>query len=64
MINNKVYQDGVDLIIEVENEKYLIDSETREIKSFDEEAEFKREDPVFIPYKELVRDWNGHYDGK
>ena len=41
------------LILDVDNQKYIIDVDTMLLRTFDEE-EFKKEDRNFIPYKELL----------
>ena len=43
------------LILDIENKKYIIDVDEMQIREFDEE-ELKREDRIFIPYKELLSD--------
>lgn len=50
------------LIIEVDNQKYLIDVDEGILRPFDEK-EFEKENPDFIPYKKLSRDWDERYDG-
>ena len=51
------------LIIDVDNQKLLIDVDERIIRPFDEE-EFYKEDADFIPYKKLYRAWDEYYDGR
>lgn len=50
------------LILDINNKKYLVDVENKEIREFDEkELEEKR--TKFIPYKELSRGGFDYYDG-
>ena len=50
------------LVLDINNQKYIIDVDRRELRTFDEE-EFKRDNPEFIPYKDLSRDGEEPYDG-
>lgn len=50
------------LVIDINNEKYIIDVDRRILRNFDEE-EFEVENPDFIPYKALSRDGSEPYDG-
>lgn len=50
------------LLLNVEDKKYIIDVEKKELRSFDEE-EFTKENAEFIPYKHLHRDWDERYNG-
>ena len=50
------------LVLDVDNQKYLIDVDKRLLRAFDEE-EFKEENPNFIPFKDLSRDGDEPYDG-
>ena len=50
------------LVLDVDNQKYIIDADKMLLRSFDEE-ELKRKDTDFIPYKELYRNWREPYDG-
>lgn len=50
------------LALNIDNQKYLLDVDKAILRDFDEE-ELHREDPEFIPYKELTRDWGEIYDG-
>lgn len=50
------------LILDINNKKYLVDVENKEIREFDEkELEEKR--TKFVPYKELSRGGFDYYDG-
>ena len=61
------------LLLDVENQKYIIDVDQRILRTFDEE-ELKKEDRNFIPYKELLSEdvsnyrrhqlYNGLYNGR
>lgn len=50
------------LLLGSKGKKYIIDVDEKQIMPFDEE-EFNKENSVFIPYKELSRDWDDRYDG-
>lgn len=50
------------LILKTNNEEYLIDVDEKILRRFDEK-EFEGKDAIFIPYKELSRDWDEQYDG-
>ncbi len=51
------------LVVDIDNNKYLIDSEEKVLRTFDE-SELKAEDASFIPYKDFSRDWeNDRYNG-
>lgn len=50
------------LTLKIDDKDYIIDVDEKVIRSFDEE-EFSKEDAVFVPYKELKRDWDKDYDG-
>lgn len=50
------------LVLDVNNQKYIIDVDRGELRTFDEE-EFKGDNPEFIPYKDLSRDGEEPYDG-
>ena len=50
------------LVLDIDNQKYLIDVDKRLLRTFDEE-EFKKENPNFIPFKDLSRDGDEPYDG-
>ncbi|MCI9063322.1 MAG: hypothetical protein HFJ17_01790 [Clostridia bacterium] len=51
------------LVFDVDNEKYIIDSDEKNLRAFDE-SEFAKENPDFIPYKDVSRDWeNEPYNG-
>ena len=50
------------LVLDIEDQKYIIDVDESILRTFDEE-EFKNEEPVFIPYKDLSRDGDEPYDG-
>ena len=50
------------LVLDIDNQRYLLDVDKAILRDFDEE-ELHREDPEFIPYKELTRDWGEIYDG-
>lgn len=50
------------LVLDMDDQKYIIDVEESILRTFNEE-EFKSEDAVFIPYKELSRDDDELYDG-
>ena len=51
------------LILNIKNQKYLIDSDTKELRKFDEK-EFDKENAEFIPYKKLHREWDELYTGR
>ena len=51
------------LLIDVNNQKYLIDVDKKIIRTFDEK-EFLDDNSEFIPYKKLSRDWGEYYNGK
>ena len=51
------------LILNIKNQKYLIDSDTKELRKFDEK-EFDKENAEFIPYKKLHREWDEFYTGR
>lgn len=61
------------LILDVDNQKYIIDVDEGEIRPFDEK-ELKKEDREFVPYRELLDEevcryrrrelYNGLYNGK
>lgn len=61
------------LVLDVENQKYIIDVDQMLLRPFDEE-ELKKEDRSFIPYKELLNEdvsnyrrrqlYNGLYNGR
>lgn len=61
------------LLLDVENQKYIIDVDQMILRTFDEE-ELKKEDRNFIPYKELLSEdvsnyrrhqlYNGLYNGR
>ena len=44
------------LILNVENKKYLIDVDQKILRPFDEK-ELTKKNAIFIPYKELIRNW-------
>ena len=50
------------LVLNIDNQSYIIDVDAITVRPFDEK-EFEQEDPVFIPYKRLERDWDERYDG-
>lgn len=50
------------LVLDIDNQRYLLDVDRAILRDFDEE-ELHRENPEFIPYKELTRDWGEIYDG-
>lgn len=50
------------LVLDVDNQKYIIDVDEGLLRTFDEE-EFKSEEPIFIPYKNLSRNDEERYDG-
>ena len=50
------------LVINVDDQEYILDVDEMLLRTFDEQ-EFNREDTNFIPYKELSRDWGEPYDG-
>jgi len=50
------------LVLDIYNQKYLIDVDKKELRPFDDK-EFTKEDAEFIPYKQLSRDWGEYYDG-
>ena len=50
------------LVVNVDNKKYIIDVPNRVLRQF-YEKEFLKENPDFIPYKQVSRDWKEHYDG-
>lgn len=50
------------LVLDVDNEKYLIDVDKRLLRAFNEE-EFTKQNAEFIPYKDLSRDEEELYDG-
>lgn len=50
------------LVLNIDNQKYIIDVDKKELRSFDE-SEFTRENVEFIPYKQLYRDWDEYYHG-
>ena len=50
------------LVLDMDDQKYIIGVEESILRTFNEE-EFKSEDAVFIPYKELSRDSDELYDG-
>ena len=50
------------LVLDIDNQKYIIDVDRRELRIFDEN-EFKKENPEFIPFKELSREGEEPYDG-
>ena len=50
------------LVLNANNQEYILDVDTMILRTFDEE-EFKKEDAEFIPYKDLSRDWGEPYDG-
>lgn len=60
--NNKATRYIRCLVIDINNEKYIIDVDRRILRNFDEE-EFEVENPDFIPYKALSRDGSEPYDG-
>jgi len=54
----EIYENGTTryircLVLDIDNQKYIIDVDKVEIRPFDEE-ELKREDRDFIPYKEIL----------
>lgn len=51
------------LIVDIENQQYMVDVEQKLIRSFDE-AEFENEDAEFIPYKKLLDDELINYRSK
>lgn len=61
------------LVLDVDNQKYIIDVDKMSLRTFDEE-ELKKEDRDFIPYKELLSEdvanyrrhqlYNGLYNGR
>lgn len=50
------------LLLNINNKKYLIDSDQKEMRLFDEK-EFEADDASFIPYKQLHREWDDYYIG-
>ena len=50
------------LVIDVNNEKYMLDVDEMLLRTFNEE-ELTKKDSAFIPYKDLSRDWDERYDG-
>ena len=50
------------LVLNIGNKKYLIDVEEKTLRLFEEE-EYTIENPKFIPYKKLSRDWDEYYRG-
>ena len=60
--NNKSIRYIRCLLLDMNSQKYVLDVDQMVLREFDEE-EFKREDPDFIQYKELSRDWGEPYDG-
>lgn len=50
------------LVLDVNKQKYIIDVDRGELRTFNEE-EFKGDNPEFIPYKDLSRDGEEPYDG-
>lgn len=50
------------LVLNVDNQKYLIDVDKKELRLFDEK-EFEKRDPNFIRYKALKRGDYDYYDG-
>ncbi len=51
------------LVVDVNNQKFIIDVDEKIVRPFDEQ-EFSKENSEFIPYKKLSRDWNEYYDGR
>lgn len=50
------------LAIDLDNQKYIIDVDTKELRSFDKE-ELLGDNAKYIPYKELSRNWDERYNG-
>jgi len=50
------------LVLNIDNQSYIIDVDDVIVRPFDKK-EFEQQDPVFIPYKDLNRDWDERYDG-
>ena len=50
------------LVVRDNNKEYIIDVDKKILRPFDEE-EFNKDNPEFVPYKELDRDWDERYDG-
>ena len=51
------------LVLNIENQKYLIDVEQGILRPFDEK-EFEEKKTHFLPYKELSRGNYDYYDGR
>ena len=50
------------LVLNVDNQEYILDVDKMLLRTFDED-EFNKENSDFIPYKDLSRDWGEPYDG-
>lgn len=50
------------LAIDIDNQKYIVDVDTKEVRPFDEE-ELLGDNAKYIPYKELSRNWDERYNG-
>lgn len=51
------------LIFSLNNKKYIIDSQNKELRLFDE-RELTQEDSEFVPYNNLYRNWEKNYNGR
>ncbi len=50
------------LVLDIDNQKYIIDVDKQVLRLFNED-EFTKENAEFIPYKQLSREWNEYYHG-
>ena len=60
-ISDKIYTRCI--ILDLDDNKYIIDVDKKIIRPF-HEKEFESENPEFIPFKDIKRDWNDCYDGR
>ena len=60
-ISNEIYTRCI--VLNLNDKKYIIDVDEKKLREFNEE-EFNQKNPIYIPFKNLKRDWNDVYDGR